>query len=267
MEEKSAYILIYKKTSSGVYFLINKNWLGIKIENNEQIIYCRRGRNPDSELFSYEELSSRIKLAKDLILKSKPYTNLRVHKNSSGSINFVSDDSHSFANFIGGKYFCDEDTFSCLARELKEELFLNIEKPECYIKDIISNIELTYNSMTTRSYIVGLINWDKLNDLTKKFISDAVDDPSILHKKVVHCGVPDVEIGEIKELLWIDYTTLKRKMRHAKYGEKAGELNKFNSSDILKKILDKIVDTSTISDEYYTKYIKYKNKYLTLKSK
>jgi len=181
---------------------------------------------------------------------------------SNNSLNFISN-KHTITNLLGGKKKDSETCDLTIKRELYEELFNNedgIDKNR-----ILCDIIKQFNDnklITQKNDCIGLINYDILDDYTKKYIQSLIENNNKLLKLIKINDDVEVETGEIYKLKWITKGEFICKLRKSNLMTKFNILNNGEKlENIINKLLPSIVDHSSFKE----KYIKYKNKYIELK--
>lgn len=236
-----SYGLFYKNDGGVLKFLVCRSYKGLKIDKSEQLIICS---NKSADTIRTE--IDRIKLLLSI------HDNPRPKKLSANKIIFISNNSSSYqTNFIGGNIEGTETPEDTFLREFDEELLLNCddENKKSILFDISGNLT---NKILIGDRTVFLINYDTLADNTKLLLSSGVDNIKAFSKLGSVCDVSGIELGEIHSLKWHNLKGLKDSVTIKKF---------FTDGRLTKKLMDLI-----IGGGYYKKYIKYKAKYLKLKS-
>jgi hypothetical protein len=281
INKNSSYVLFYKESDEIINFLICKSYMGHEINGDrgsrtQDRIFCKSVSKVAKSPITINKDIADIKKA---IIEKRNYKHITsdeqliVKKFSDSSLHIVSD-STAFNNLLGGEMNNLENPEDALIRELSEELFINVDPLTLteYLANIKSQMtEFCESIERKRDFVhtrrIYLINIASLNESVRKYINDVVSNSSLLHKRGIHCGILDVELGELQCIYWVNCDDLQHMLVSA--------MIKFNYNNVLISMLENkrlLVATSAHSEfskggAYYEKYLKYKTKYLELKSR
>jgi len=265
--KKAAYALFYKLEDGVTNFLVCESFQGIVLRESgswdKDVINIEQKTNVDlkAEIDSYiSKLSS-------------SYPDIRPHRMGRNTFNLISK-KRTFINLLGGQ--CElwrgEDYKQSLERELKEELFLNLdeETQTKLVNNIMSELSIYCDSISYKGLSIDkiirvyLINFDNLGENTKeafKTLNFSKVEPDESFSSIM------AEKGEINKIEWLKADSFIYLIN--------SKLKKFNSKNVLYDKIEEIKNKTKIQKtsemnlegDYYKKYLKYKLKYRALCNK